>query len=172
MAMGSVTIKREKGINLQRVINSLEDKYVKVGWFPSARYDDEHSTPVAAIAAQNEYGNPNKNIPARPFIAPAIAHNSKKWSGISKRGVKALLAGTTTVDAVLQLIGRAAVEDIQYSISQVYSPTLKKSTIEARLARRSHPGRLNKTQARTITKPLIDTGHMQATVSYELSSTP
>jgi hypothetical protein len=166
--MVSVTIKRE-GSNALKNLTNLQTASVKIGWFPSARYDDEKSTPVAAIAAQNEYGNPSDNIPPRPFIRPAIAHSQKKWSDIGKRGLKAVLAGKSTINQVLDNLGVAAIGDIQHSIAQVYSPPLKRATIEARLARRTHHGRLNKTQARSITKPLIDTGHMQATVSYELS---
>lgn len=168
--MASVTIKREVSAVLQKVINSLDSKAVKIGWFPSARYDNDENTPVAEVAAQNEFGNPNKNIPARPFIRPAIARDSKNWASIGSRGMKALLANKTTVNAILTNIGERAVQDIQYSISQVYSPALSPVTIEARLARRNHRGKLNRTQARTITKPLIDTSHMRDTVSFELSS--
>ncbi len=168
--MASVTIKRDNPKALDGLVKALQPGSVKIGWFPSARYDDEESTPVAAVAAQNEYGNPNKKIPARPFLRPAIAHNEKKWKNIGKRGLKAVLAKKSTTQAVLDNIGNVVIGDIQHSIAQVYSPPLKRSTIEARLERKNAKGRLNKTQARAITKPLIDTGHMQATISYEISS--
>ena len=168
--MGSVTIRRDNPKALDNIAKALQPGTVKIGWFPSARYDDEKSTPVAAVAAQNEYGNPTKNIPARPFIRPAIAHNQKKWQDIGQRGLKAVLAKKSTVTAVLDMIGIAAVGDVQHSISLVYSPPLKRATIEARLARRTHKGRLTRNQAAGISKPLIDTGHMQATVSYEVET--
>ena len=161
--MGSVTIRRDNPKALENIAKVLQPGMVKIGWFPSARYDDEKSTPV-------EYGNPNKNIPARPFIRPAIAHNQKKWQDIGQRGLKAVLAKKSTVTAVLDMIGIAAVGDVQHSISLVYSPPLKRATIEARLARRTHKGRLTRNQAAGISKPLIDTGHMQATVSYEVET--
>jgi len=168
--MGSVTIKRDSDTVIERAISEMKPLAVRIGWFPSARYDDEHKTPVASVAAQNEYGNPTDNIPARPFIRPAIANNETKWANIGKRGMKAVVNGKATVTQVLEGIGTAAVGDIQHSITQVYSPALKKRTIDARLARRNHSGRLNKTQARSITKPLVDTGLMLASVSYEISS--
>lgn len=170
--MGSVTIKHITSKTLENSIQNMKIQYVKIGWFPSSRYDDEKRTPVAYIAAQNEYGNPNKNIPARPFIRPTIAQNNKKWQNIGKRGIKAVINRTSTVSNVLDSIGISIRDDIQRAITRVYSPPLKKSTIEARLARRTHSGRLNKTQAQSITKPLVDTGYMLATVSYELSSSP
>jgi len=150
-------------------IGNLNSGELRVGWFPSARYDDEKNTPVASVAAQNEYGNPNKNIPARPFIRPAIAADSQKWQATGRRGFKSVLAGQSTVTQVLENIGEQIVGDIQYSISRVYEPALSKRTVDERLARRNATrSRVNKTQARSITKPLIDTGHMQATVSYEI----
>jgi len=171
--MGSVTIRRDNPKALENIAKALQPGTVKIGWFPSARYDDEKSTPVAAIAAQNEYGNPNKNIPARPFIRPAIIRDQKTWEDIGRRGLKAVLAKKSTVMAVLDNIGIRASEDIKHSISLVFSPPLKRATIEARLNRpgRSVPkGRLTKSQAAGISKPLIDTGHMQATVSYEVET--
>jgi len=100
--MGTVTIRRDNPNALNDLAKTLQPGVVRIGWFPSARYDDEKNTPVAAIAAQNEYGNPSKNIPARPFIRPAIAHNQNKWSDIGRRGLKAVLAKKSTVLAVLQ----------------------------------------------------------------------
>ena len=171
--MASVTIRKEQGDagkNLLKALKQLENKEVKIGWFPSAQYDNPERTPVAAVAAQNEYGNPSKRIPARPFIRPAIIRDSRKWLDLGESGVKAVLDGKTTINHVLEAIGQTVRADIQSSIARVYTPVLKQRTIEARLARRSSTGRLNKIQAQSISKPLIDTGHMQATVSYEISS--
>lgn len=169
--MGTVTIKHESSKNLDTLLKNLKSGSVKIGWFPSARYDDDKSTPVAAVAAKNEYGYPPQNIPSRPFVRPAIAHNAKKWKDIGTRGLKAVLAQKATARAVLENIGIVAVGDIQHAISLVYSPPLSPRTIEARLARRGHTGALSALQARGISKPLIDTGHMQATVSYEIEMT-
>lgn len=166
--MTSVTIRRGNPKALDNIAKALQPGTVRIGWFPSARYDDAKSTPVAAIAAQNEYGNPNKNIPARPFMRPAIANNANKWKDIGKRGLKAVIDKKSTVAGVLDLIGVAAVGDVQYAISQVYAPALKRATIDARLAKRTHSGRLTKSQAQGISKPLVDTGVMLATVSYEV----
>lgn len=172
--MVSVSIKEDNsGVKkLENLLKNLKPQYLKMGWFPSAHYDDKDSTPVAFIAAQNEYGNPNKFIPARPFMRPAIANNQKKWAEIGKRGYTAVLAGKSTGIQVLENIGVTGIGDIQHSIAQVYSPSLSPRTVKARLERHTYKGPLNKTQARTITKPLIDTGHMQATVAYEISSSP
>ena len=71
-----VTIKREVS-NVTKNLKNLKSGYVDVGWFPSARYNDEKSTPVASVAEENEYGNPAKNIPARPFLRPAISNYQK-----------------------------------------------------------------------------------------------
>ena len=73
-------------------------KGVKVGFFSTARYED--GTPVAAVAAWNEFGT--ETIPERPFFRNALAE--------SERGVSNILAkGIDTKKMVVdeQLAGRA-----------------------------------------------------------------
>ena len=165
--MAAVTVKRSSN---WKPLTDIKGGAVKVGWFPSARYNDEHRTPVAAVAAQNEYGNPNARIPARPFIRPAIADNTVKWKSIAADGMRSVVRGKTQAAKVLEVLGEVIKEDIQYSITRVYSPALAQSTVDARISRRAnHSGRYSAVQARSITKPLIDTGYMQATVSYEIT---
>ena len=54
------------GKDLEANINRIDKKVAKVGWFEKSRY--ETGEYVAEIAAQNEFGNPSKNIPARRSI--------------------------------------------------------------------------------------------------------
>ena len=46
-------------------------KTVAVGFFATAKYPD--GTPVAAVAAFQEFGVPDNNIPERPFFRNSIA---------------------------------------------------------------------------------------------------
>ena len=155
-----VQIKRvvtSDGKALQVALKHLEGKVGKVGWFENAKYED--GTQVALIAAQNEYGNPSKHIPPRPFLRPTIASKQKEWADIAARGSKAILANKATTAQVMELIGRAAVADIQKTISLLQEPPLSERTIAARLAKRK-----NKKHVGALTKPLIDTGVMFATL--------
>lgn len=105
-------------------------------------------------------------------MVPTIVHNENQWALTLAQGFQTVLDGKNTTKTVLENFGGMVVGQIQETISQVFTPVLKRRTIEARLARRNQLGgrRLTKTQAESITKPLIDTGHMFDTVSYEILS--
>ncbi len=164
---GSVEVKRVQsaaGKRFEIAIAHLKDKQVKIGWFEGQKYDDEHSTPIAAVAAQNEFGNPNQNIPARPFMRPTIAQQENNWRKISKDGAKEVIEGKRLIDTVFELIGRKAVGDIKTTITKIYDPPLSQATINARIEREGHSGKFTKRQALTATKPLVDTAEMVNTI--------
>ena len=151
-----VSIKRvesKDGRNLLAALTKLQDKQAKVGWFPSARYDDAKSTPVASVAAQNEFGNPAKHIPARPFMRPTNLNKTQEWKELAEQG------------DLLDLIGASASADIKQTISKLTTPALSERTIRARLSRRK-----NKTHVGLLTKPLVDTSYMLVSLSYEVES--
>ena len=157
--------------NILVAIKNLGNKSVKVGWFSGAKYED--GTPVAAIAAQNEYGNPKKNIPERPFLRPTVATKQNNWKKVAEDGALQVLHGKMTIEEVLSLIGSDAVGDIKKTITQIYSPALEESTVLARIARNAglskRKGRLTEKAIGNVTKPLIDTKHMLNTLTFELS---
>lgn len=153
-------VQGEAGKALEKALSNLDKKVGKVGWFANARYDDKKSTPVASVAAQNEKGNPNKNIPARPFIAPTIRAKQNEWAEIATSGARSVLLGKKTIVQVLEAIGLKAAGDIRKTISLITTPPLSPRTIQARLARRS-----NKKKIGLLTKPLIDTKHMYNTLT-------
>lgn len=145
------------GKALELALRHLENKVAKVGWFENSKYED--GTPVAAVAAQNEFGNPSKHIPARPFMRPTIATKKKDWQKIAEKGAKAILADKATTENVMELLGKQVVFDIQKTISQLTQPPLSPVTIAARLARKA-----DKKHVGSLTKPLIDTSVMFTTI--------
>jgi len=153
--------------SFKAAVSQLNDTNVgKVGWFPSAVYDDARGTPVATVAAVNEYGSPAKNIPARPFFRPAIAAYKNEWIDLSLKGARSILAGKHTADQVLELITARAAGQVAGAISNplVYWEPLHPMTIARRLAKKT-----DKTTVGLLTKPLVDTGHMLATLDHEVS---
>jgi len=142
-------------------LRDLENKKVgKVGWFENSRYPDADATQVAYVAAQNEYGNPNKHIPARPFMRPTIIAQQDTWKKVAEQGAKNILRGNQTSGDVLEMIGLKASGDIRKTISKILTPPLAQSTIEARIARHADKKTVGK-----LTKPLIDTGLMYGTLT-------
>jgi hypothetical protein len=173
-----VIIKHEAsdiGRKIAESIKKLKDASVKVGWFANAEYleADGSSEPVAAVAAQNEYGNPARSIPARPFMRPTIVAKQNEWKATAENGARKVLKGELTINDSLDLLGFQAEGDIKKTIKSLYSPALAESTILNRIERNkrlgSTSGRLSEKSIGNITKPLVDTGHMIGTLTHEVS---
>ena len=103
----------------------MKGKVGKVGWFAKSKYDNPAKTSVAYIAAQNEYGNPSLNIPARPFMRPTIENKQAEWRQLAESGARAILRGTKTVEQVFEGIGLRAAGDIRKTYFRTLEPTLK-----------------------------------------------
>ncbi len=150
-------------INLTKNIADIKNIKAQVGFFDSAKYED--GTPVAVIAQQNEYGNLNKNIPPRPFMRPARDDNKSAWGKIAMQGTKQVLEGKKNIKQVFDLLALKVEGDIKIAIKQVTKPSLKESTVRARLRGKNQ----GKSVSLTVAKPLIDTGYMLASVTHEVS---
>lgn len=148
---------RQKGDGadkLKRLREALKtDKQGKVGWFDNAKYED--GTPAAYVAAIQEFGSPQNNIPPRSFMRTTIKERKQSWRDLAMQGAKAILNGKADVELVFEGIGQQAAGDIKKKISEITSPPLKPATIRARLrkmADQSVVGKLN--------KPLVFTGYL------------
>lgn len=137
---------------LNNIASQLDSKQLKVGFIDGATYPD--GTPVAMVAATNEYGRPENNQPPRPFFRNAIAEHESEWTDAIARGIRA----GHPVDQVLEVVGAQIQGDVQESIAQLMTPPLAASTIAAR-----------KSKGNNSTKPLVDTKVMIGDVNYEVS---
>jgi hypothetical protein len=120
---------------------------LRLGFLEGATYPD--GTPVAYVAAINEYGNPANNQPPRPFFRQMIAAKSPGW-GASM--AKVLKAADCNVEVAFKRMGEGIRGQLQGSIREFTSPALAPSTVEAK----------------GFAKPLVDTGHMLASVDFEI----
>lgn len=125
--------------------NIFTNKKLKVGIFESAKYDD--GTPVAQVAFWQEFGT--AKIPMRPFLRNAIAKNERKWGD----SVKTALIGTNDGEKALKMLGEIMRGDIVLSLTNLNTPPNAPSTIKQK-------GSSN---------PLIDTGLLRNSISWELS---
>lgn len=101
-------------------------KEVAVGWFETDRYDDHDSTPVAAVAAANEWGA--GRTPERPFIRPAVRELRKTLgpaiaSSIDPRKM-------TLDDTSARQAGEMIRDTVVQSIERVYHPPNAPATLE------------------------------------------
>jgi hypothetical protein len=143
-----------KSDTIKKMLQDLESKEIRVGFFETAKYPD--GTPIAYVAAIQEFGY--GPIPPRPFMRPAELQNKNKWQRGIAAGVKAALNGAVTIDHALEQVGMVAASDVRKAIKAVTSPPLAESTIRARQSRK-------KGKKAASAKPLVDTGQMLQAVT-------
>ena len=121
---------------------------VKVGFFSTAKYQD--GTPVAAVAAWNEFGT--KTIPERRFFRQAIA-DSRTRRGIVNTLKNGIDPERMIVDETLaDTIGAVVTGQVQESITALRNPPNSPKTIRRKRS----------------SNPLIDTGMMRASVGWSV----
>jgi len=121
---------------------------VRVGFMESARYPD--GKPVAMIAAIQEFGAPRAGIPPRPFMRNMIAAKSPEWGPATGA---LLIANGYDAQKTLRMVGEAIAGQLRQSIVDTNEPPLADSTI----------------RRKGFAKPLVDTGHMQNSIDYEVT---
>lgn len=135
---------------LREIAENVKGKsLVRVGFLEGATYPD--GTPVAMVAAIQEFGAPSVNIPPRPFFRNMIADHSNEWP----KAVGDLLK-TTDYDAekTMGLAGEGIAGQLRQSVVDTNSPPNAESTIAAKGS----------------AKPLVDTGHLLASIDYEVKT--
>ncbi|CAJ48929.1 hypothetical protein [Bordetella avium] len=143
---------------LKRALAEVSAKRVQVGFFDTAQYPD--GTPVAYVAAIQEFGYPQGNIPARPFMRPTVKARELPWAKQVAGVMMGVIKGEVTAQHGFEQVGALAAGDIARAISKVSSPPLKESTLQARQSRKKTPG--------VSKKPLVDTGLMIQSVTYQV----
>jgi hypothetical protein len=153
---------------------------VNVGWLENATYPNKAGTPVAAIAAIQEYGAPKAGIPARPFFRSMIAAHKGEWGPQLGKIIK---AADYDSEVALGLMGENIKGQLQESIIATNEPALSPITVMLR-GMRSHDQDLVVT-GKTVgeaaqrvedgltnygasTKVLDDSGHLLNTIDYEV----
>lgn len=146
-------------VDIDNLIDKIASKKLEVGFFEHSAYED--GTPVAGVASIQEFGSVANHIPPRPFFNPALEENEQKYAKIMAKNFENILEGKIDASQALGQIGEFVKGDIQQSIRAVDSPPLSERTIAARAKKNS--------KGKASTKPLVDTGLMIQSVSYEVS---
>lgn len=136
--------------DLDKIKKKLEKRLnaklqLEVGFFESAKYSDGKH--VAQVAHDNEFGT--STIPPRPFFRNAIKDKSKEWLELFRD----TQFKTKDMLKTLGIVGTIAKDDIATSITDLSSPPNAPYTVKQK-------GSSN---------PLIDTGLMRNSVSYEIT---
>lgn len=89
-------------------------------------------------------------IPARPFLHPAIAEGAPVFKRLAEKKMLDVLMGRFTMDQLLNQMGVLGVAMVQEKISSIHSPPNAESTISKKKS----------------SKPLIDTGNLRQSITY------
>ena len=142
-------------------LDQFREGKVRVGWFNDIRYDDGVS--VAQVAYWNAY-----NSPARPFMRPMLHQNKRAiLDNLRDQYKHAILHNQNTVK-VLEKIGEDVRWRIQSQILATNTPPNAPITLNGGWMRNKKSGRLFYVIPKIGTHPLIDTGVMYETVSYQV----
>lgn len=162
-----------KSLDLGKIARALSDRaklfdgaVAKVGIPAGKTYPD--GTSIGYIAAIQEYGAPEVNIPPRPFMRLTRAAKSREWAKDMAEGAEAVVQRRLSLDGMLDAVGQVAAADIVVTIANRVPPPLKPATVDARIARarKTNPNFGAKSLPVTISQPLNDTGALVAHVSY------
>lgn len=155
---------------------------VNVGFLEGGVYPGT-GTPVALVAAIQEFGAPGASIPPRPFFRNMIAAKSPEWPD---RVAAAVTTFDYDVAKILDFMGQDIQADLRQSIIDTNEPPLSQITLMLRKMR-SEGGPNFVVTAATVgeaarrvaagesvgdasTKPLVDTGYLLSRVDYEVET--
>ena len=133
-------------------LKQLKSSRVKVG-FPKGWNAYPDGTPVALVAATQEFGSTSQNIPPRPFFRNALMLNMN-YRKDRKYYFSLVAKGKMPTHTALAQLGDKVAQDIQESIITLGRPALKEATVK-------NKGSSN---------PLVDTGHLKQSVTYKVET--
>lgn len=121
---------------------------LKVGFFPMARYpetENDDGAYVAHVAYAHEYGN---DVPRRPFFSNAVTKGEALFSDVFKE----VLRRGGSIEQAFDQVGQVVSDAVKQSITELDTPPNSEETI-------ARKGSSN---------PLIDTGHMRDSVTWQV----
>lgn len=162
MASGGVRVKvTDRGAEamLKRLIAARAPRGVAVGVLAKDAQTGAAESPgltVLDVAIFNEFGTKNADgtvrIPERSFIRAWADSNAKEAADLLRRLVAQSIKGKITEDQALNRFGLWAQGQIQLRIANGIPPPNAQSTIDRKGS----------------DKPLIDTGQLRSSISYEI----
>ncbi len=143
--------------------------YVKIGVFGGkGSKRDTASLDNVRLAIIHEFGVPEKHIPERSFIRTAFDKNRLAYITILKKLLPGVYEGKREMGQVLGILGVKAVADVQAFVRAGTNLTpLAESTFKRKLSK-SYRGKRQYEGPLQAPKPLIDTGRLLQSVTYEL----
>lgn len=175
-----IHIKKDRLADLHQNLAELVKREVLVG-FPEESTDRDPSAEEpagitnASLAYIHDNGQPERNIPARPFMLPGMEEAADPVANILGNLAKNLLTGKgkVTADQGLHRAGLKAQATIRRKINEGIPPPLSEVTLRRRAAKGRKGAKkelLLRAQGEApstqFAKPLIDTAQMRNALTY------
>lgn len=153
---------------------------VRVGFINGATYPD--GTPVAMVAAIQNYGAPRAGIPPRPFFTNMVKEKSPGWPAAIEENLRETNYDVATT---LSRLGQGIESQLQDSIINTFDPPLSPVTVMLRGMRKNNPDlkvtgktvgeaaqrvKDGKTNYGASTKPLVDTGDLLRSITSDVTT--
>jgi hypothetical protein len=152
--MAGLRVKIKGGEGVRAMFARIGDQLsnpasLRVGFLENAKYPD--GTPVAMIAAINEFGAPSRGQPPRPFFRNMIREKQGEWPA----AIKGLIVSNDyNMAKAMDQAGAAIAGQLRQSILDLMEPPLAPSTI----------------RRKGFDKPLIDSRYMWKRVDHEVKT--
>jgi hypothetical protein len=175
------TLKKDRLPELDRDLAALVAQEVLVG-FPedtTGRKDEDNSGITnAALGYIHNNGQPDKNIPARPFMEPGIAEAQDALASTLGSVAKRFLrdGNKASIDQGFHRLGLKAQYAMRRKINEGIPPPLSDATLRQRAGRKGKGRKGAKlelelraagwTPSTDFAKPLIDTGQLRNAINY------
>lgn len=152
---------------------------LKVGFLEGAKYPN--GTPVAMVAAIQNFGAPRAGIPPRPFFSNMVKEKSKSWPKAIEENLRRSNYDTALT---LERVGEGIASQLQQAIIDTDAPPLSPVTVMLRGMKGNDPSlkvtgktvgqaaarvKAGKTNYGASTKPLVDSGDMIRAVGKEVT---
>lgn len=115
----------------------------------NARNDELTNADLALI---HEFGSPAHNIPERSFLRKPLINNAEAVANLAKNAIGKFIAGEISLETALGYVGEEAKGISKEAVTNGISPALKPATIKRKKS----------------SKPLIDTGQLLNSITYEV----
>ena len=115
----------------------------------NARSDELTNADLAMI---HEFGSQAHNIPERSFLRKPLINNAEAVANLAKTAIGKFIAGEISLEAALGYVGEEAKGISKEAITDGITPALKPATIKRKKS----------------SKPLIDTGQLLNSITYEI----
>lgn len=124
--------------------------------------DENGEITMVVLGGVHEFGREDGTIPSRSFIRSTVDANAEKYRALRKRLAGLVIAGKLDPKRALALLGEKVKSDIQGAMEAGLKPDLAESTKRARIQGEAEA------DGSRVFKPLIDTGDLKRSISYQV----